>query len=41
VEGEVTAKIPLVGGKAESFVAGMVEKLGAKEGEVLRSELAG
>ena len=39
IEGEVTVKVPLVGGKAEGFIAGMVEKLAAKEADVLRSAL--
>ena len=40
IDGECTVKVPLVGGKAESFIASMVEKLGRKEAEVLRSALA-
>lgn len=40
IDGECTVKVPLLGGKAESFLASMVEKLGGKEAEVLRSELA-
>lgn len=36
VEGTVTVRIPLVGGKAESFIADMTGKLTAKEAEVLR-----
>ena len=39
VDGTVQVKVPLVGGKAESFIAGMVEKLAAKEADVLRSAL--
>ena len=39
IEGEVTVKIPLVGGKAESFIAGMISKLTAGEIEVLRGML--
>ncbi|HVM26543.1 MAG TPA: DUF2505 domain-containing protein [Mycobacteriales bacterium] len=39
IEGEVTVKVPLVGGRAESFIAGMVEKLAAKEAAVLRGAL--
>ena len=39
VDGTVEVKVPLVGGKAESFIAGMVEKLAAKEADVLRSAL--
>lgn len=37
IEGEVTVKIPLVGGKAESFIGGMISKLTASEITVLRS----
>jgi hypothetical protein len=37
VDGSVEVKVPLVGGKAEGFIAGMVTKLAAKEAEVLRS----
>ena len=36
VAGTVTVKVPLVGGKAESFVADMTGKLVGKEAEVLR-----
>jgi hypothetical protein len=39
VEGEVEVTVPLVGGRAESFIAGMVEKLARKEAEVLRGAL--
>jgi hypothetical protein len=39
IDGEVTVKVPLVGGKAERFIAGMVEKLAGKEGDLLRSSL--
>jgi hypothetical protein len=35
IEGEVKVSIPLVGGKAESFVAEMIEKLTASEAELL------
>ena len=35
IEGEVKVKVPLVGGKAETFIAGMVEKLAAKEAELV------
>jgi hypothetical protein len=41
VDGEASVPLPLVGGKAEAYVAQMVQKLMAKEGEVLRSELGG
>ena len=40
VDGTVEVKVPLVGGKAEGFIAGMVTKLAAKEAEVLRSALS-
>ena len=39
VDGEVKVKVPVVGGKAEGFVAGMFDKLSAKEADVLRSTL--
>ena len=39
VDGTVEVKVPLVGGKAEGFIAGMVEKLAAKEADVLRAAL--
>lgn len=39
VEGRVEVSVPLVGGRAESFVAGMVEKLVGKEADVLRGAL--
>jgi hypothetical protein len=34
-DGEVKVSVPLVGGKAEQFIAGMVVKLGQKEGDLL------
>lgn len=37
VAGAVTVKVPVIGGRAEGFLAGMVEKLAAKEGALLRS----
>ena len=40
VVGETTVSVPLVGGKAESYIAEMIGKLGASEGELLRSVLA-
>jgi hypothetical protein len=40
VEGSVEVRVPLVGGRAETFLAGMVEKLVAKEAGVLRDALA-
>lgn len=39
--GEAKVSVPLVGGKAEKFIAGMVEKLAAKEADLLRSVLTG
>ncbi|MCW2777206.1 MAG: hypothetical protein JWN17_931 [Frankiales bacterium] len=39
VEGHVKVGIPLVGGRAESYLAPLVEKLVSKQGEVLRSLL--
>lgn len=39
VEGTAKVSIPLIGGKAESYVVGMTQKLTAKEAEVLRSLL--
>ena len=41
VEGTTTVSVPLVGGKAESFIADMVGRLGAKEGELLQSAVRG
>lgn len=40
IEGEVTVKIPLVGGKAESFIGGLISKLTASEFDVLRTMVA-
>jgi hypothetical protein len=40
VEGTVKVRIPVVGGRAESFIADMTGKLTAKEAEVLRGLLA-
>jgi len=39
IEGEVKVKVPLIGGKAESFIADMVGKLAAKEADLLRDTL--
>lgn len=39
IEGDVKVSVPLVGGKAEAFIAGMVEKLAAKEHELLVATL--
>lgn len=41
VEGAVTVKIPLIGGKVESYLADMTHKLATREGEVVRDLLAG
>jgi hypothetical protein len=41
VEGEVSVKVPVVGGRAEAFVAAMLEKLAGKEGDLLRRALTG
>lgn len=40
IEGEVKVSLPLVGGKAERFIAQMVSKLAAKEHELLVDTLA-
>ena len=40
VDGTITVPVPLVGGKAEAFIAEMVDKLGAREAEVLREALS-
>ena len=37
IDGDVTVKIPLVGGKAEGFIAGMISTLTAAELDVLRA----
>ncbi len=39
IEGDVKVSVPIVGGKAEGFIAGMVEKLAAKEHELLVTTL--
>ena len=36
IEGDVKVRVPLVGGKAEQFLAGMVGRLTEKEADVLR-----
>ena len=41
VDGEISVPIPLVGGKAERFIAEMVQKLTAREAEVLRDAVQG
>ncbi len=38
-EGSVTVRVPLIGGRAESFIADLVGRLTAKENEVLADEL--
>ena len=40
VVGETKVSVPLVGGKAEAFVADMVGRLGRNEGDLLRTTLA-
>ena len=40
IEGEVDVKVPLVGGRAESFIAEMVQKLAAKEAELLAEQVS-
>ncbi len=39
VAGETKVSVPLVGGRAESFVADMVSRLGAAEGQLLTTTL--
>jgi hypothetical protein len=39
IEGEVTVKVPVVGGKAETYIAGMVEKLAAKEADLVIAQV--
>ena len=41
LEGEVKVSLPLIGGRAETFIAGLVDKLVAKEGAVLQDALNG
>ena len=41
VDGTVAVPIPLVGGKAEAFIAEMVQKLSAREAELLRDAVSG
>lgn len=41
IEGDVEVKVPLVGGKAESFIAEMVVKLAAAEAELLAATVRG
>ena len=40
VAGETKVSVPLVGGKAEAFIADMVARLGRTEGDLLRATLA-
>lgn len=40
VTGEVSARIPLLGGKVEGFLAPLVEQLILRQGEVLRTRVA-
>ena len=40
VAGETKVSVPLVGGRAESFIADMLARLGRTEGDLLRSVLA-
>lgn len=40
IEGEVTVSVPLIGGKAESFIAEQVVKLAGTEAEVVRQVLS-
>lgn len=39
ISGSVKVRVPLVGGKAESYIAGLVRQLAAKEAELLGEEL--
>lgn len=39
IEGEVTVKVPLIGGKAERFIGDLVVKLAAKEADLLSRAL--
>ena len=41
IEGEVKVKVPIIGGKAEKFLAGMVLRLTEKEAEVLKGMVRG
>lgn len=41
VEGETKVSVPLVGGKAEAFIADMVGRLGVTEGELLQAAVRG
>lgn len=39
IEGAVKVKVPIIGGKAESFIADMVQRLAAKEADLLRDSI--
>ena len=39
IEGDVTVKVPLIGGKAEKFIAEMVTKLAGKEADLLKATI--
>lgn len=41
IDGTVAVPIPLVGGKAEAFIVEMVQKLSAREAELLRDAVSG
>jgi hypothetical protein len=41
IEGAVTVRVPVIGGKAEKFLSGMVVRLTEKEAEVLRGMVSG
>lgn len=40
VDGEVRVRVPIIGGRAESFLAGMLARLTEKEADVLQGMLA-
>ena len=41
IEGDVKVSVPLIGGRAERFIADMVARLAAKENDLLQSSLPG
>ena len=41
IEGDVKVSVPLIGGRAETFIAEMVKKLAAKENDLLQRSLPG
>ena len=41
IEGEVKVRVPVIGGKAEKFLVGMVVRLTEKEADVLRGMVSG